>query len=409
MHSLTLYCKVHLPYGLNHYAAGNTAAGYFNTDASKKAIDQLSDECYLPANKAMAALIEKNKGKFRLAYSISGTTLELLLQYRPDVIDSFKALADTGCIEFLAETYYNSLSWLHSKAEFRSQVEKHSQLINTLFGLTPAVFRNTELIYSNELAAFIAGMGYKGIVCEGLERNLQGRDLNQVYRAPGVEGLGILLRHVTLSDDIAFRFGSPHWDDHPLTAEKYAGWIHAHTHACNINVLLDYETFGIHKKPDTGIFAFLEHLPAAILDDKKWQFTTPSEVLKECTPKDVYDVAETISWKGKEVECCVWCENAYQNNMLKKIYSLEQMVQKNGGETELDQWRKLQSADHFYYMSGEVRTADDAYQYLNPFTSAEEAYRSYVNSITAFEIKLIEKGLSKFRAANSHPSNTPIY
>jgi alpha-amylase len=412
MPSLSLYCKVHLPYGLNHYSFEHTGSGlhYFNMAANEKAVNRLSNECYLPANKTMAALIEKHAGKFRLAYSISGTTLELLAQYRPDVIQSFRELAKTGCIEFLAETYYNSLSWLHSKKEFQSQVEKHAALVKELFGMKPTVFRNTELIYNNELGSFIAGMGYKGIVCEGLERILQGRDINQTYCVPGMEGMGILLRHVNLSDDIAFRFGSQHWDDHPLTAEKYAGWIHAHTDACNINVLLDYETFGIHKKTGTGIFEFLQHLPAAILEDKKWRFTTPSEVLDACPAVDVYNVEETISWKGKEIECCVWCENTRQNNMLKKIYSLENMVYKNGGEAEMDQWRKLQSADHFYYMAGDDRTADDAYQYLNPFTSPEEAFKSYMNIITGFEIKLIEKGLSKFKAANDYTSsNTSIY
>jgi alpha-amylase len=408
MSSVSLYCKVHLPYGLNHYSYG-TGQDYFNMAANEKAVNHLSDKCYLPANKTIASLIKTHQGKFRLAYSISGTTLELLMQYRPDVIQSFQQLAKTGCVEFLGETYYSSLSWLHSKKEFQSQVEKHDALIKELFGEVPLVFRNTELIYNNELGSFIAGMGYKGIICEGLERILQGRNLNQTYAVPGVDNMGVLLRHVNLSDDIAFRFGSPYWDDHPLTAEKYAGWIHAHKDACNINVLLDYETFGIHKKTDTGIFEFLQHLPAAILENKEWQFTTPSEALDACAPVDVYNVEETISWKGKEIESCVWCENTRQNNMLKKIYSLENMVYKNGGETEMDQWRKLQSADHFYYMAGDDRTADDAYQYLNPFTSAEEAYKSYMNIITGFEIKLIEIGLSKFKAVNSTASNIPIY
>lgn len=411
MSSVSLYCKVHLPQELNHYAAGDIGNGsdYFNTAADESAVNRLANDCYLPANKIMLSLIEKNKGKFKLAYSISGTTLELLMQYRPDVITSFQQLAKTGCVEFLAETYYNSLSWLHSKKEFQSQVEKHVALIKELFGATPVVFRNTELIYNNELGSFIAAMGFKGIIAEGLERILQGRDPNRVYHVPGTGNFGILLRHVSLSDDIAFRFGSMHWNQHPLTAEKYATWIHEHTGACNINLLLDYETFGIHKKQDTGIFEFLQNLPVAIMSNKNWTFTMPSEALEECAATDEYNISETISWKDKEIECCVWCENTRQNNMLKKIYSLENMVHKNGNEAEIHLWRQLQSADYFYYMSDNGRTADDAYQYLNPFSSAEKAHYHYINIITDFEIKLIEKGLSKFKEENQQTINPSIY
>ncbi|MEP6749245.1 MAG: glycoside hydrolase family 57 protein [Bacteroidota bacterium] len=411
MPSVSLYCKVHLPQALNRYSSGNIGSGaeYFNTVADEAAVNQLADACYLPANKLMLSLIENYKGEFRLAYSISGTTLELLMRYRPDVIKSFQLLAQTGCVEFLAETYYNSLSWLHSKKEFQYQVEKHAALIKNLFGVKAVVFRNTELIYNNDLAKYIAAMGYKGIISESVDRILNGRSANQIYTAPGVDNTRILLRNVSLSDDIAFRFGSVHWNEHPLTAEKYAGWIHDHKDECNINILLDYETFGIHKKQDSGIFDFLENLPAAILAGKNWKFTTPSEALEQCSPNDEYNIEETISWKDKEIECCVWCENTQQNNMLKKVYSLENMVHKNGNEAEISEWRQLQSADYFYHMSGERRTADDAYQYLNPFDSAEEAYQNYVNIITDFEIKLIEKGLSKFKDENQHTINTSLY
>src|SRR5450432_473801 len=198
MPSVSLYCKVHLPQELNHYSPANIGYGadYFDAAADEKAVNRLSDECYLPANKIMATLIEKNKRKFKLAYSISGTTLELLMKYRPDVIKSFQLLAKTGCVEFLAETFYNSLSWMYSKKEFQSQVEKHGALIKELFGMEPVVFRNTELIYDNELAAFIAGMGYKGIICEGIERILQGRNPNQLYIAKGSKNIRLRLKNL---------------------------------------------------------------------------------------------------------------------------------------------------------------------------------------------------------------------
>jgi len=411
MPTISFSFKIHLPYRLNNYLQGDTglAGDFFNNEAARATIDRLSDECYLPANKILLSSIKQQHGKFRFAFSISGTTIELLQTYRPDVVVSFKELINTGCVEILAETYYNSLSWLWSKKEFQRQLEKHGNLVKETFGVEPVVLRNTELIHNNDLAKFAASLGYKGILCEGLEKILQGRSPNQCYAAPGNGDFGLLLRNVSLSDDIAFRFDDSCWSEHPLTAEKYASWIHSHTSAGNINIFMDYETFGIHKVPGTGIFSFLENLPAAIISDCQWQFATPAEALENCYPKDIYDSPETISWQDKEIECCVWCENSMQNNMLKKIYSLQDALHKNGSMEDWDYWGHLQSADHFYFMSDNGRTAKDAYHELNPFDSAEAAYKNYLNIITGFEIKLIQHGLSKFKGDHHYQKNTSFY
>ena len=410
MPTLNLCFKIHIPYRLADTGIYDCAtASYFNETTTAAIVNQLADACYLPANAILAALIERYAGQFKLAFSISGTTIEILQAHRPDVLASFKDLAATGCVEFLAETYYNSLSWLYSKKEFRRQVRKHTDLIETVFGIQPIVLRNTELIYHNEMAAVALDMGYKGILCEGLDKILQGRSPNQTYASPGTGDFGLLLRNVNLSDDIAFRFDDPHWNEHPLTADKYAGWIHSHTEACNINLFMDYETFGIHKKITSGIFEFLEYLPGEIMKGAQWKFITPSAALEACYPTALYDVPKTISWKDKDIESCVWCENMMQNNMLKKIYSIESMIDTNGDEDIRGCWARLQSADHFYYMSATGRTANDAYQELNPFESAEAAYRNYVNIITHFEIKLIEQGLSKFRGNHHYLNNTTLY
>ncbi len=400
-----------MPYRLNNYAPGNIGmpANYFNTAADKTVLDQLADQCWLPANNMIASLIQLHKGKFKLSYSISGTALELLQANRPDVIESFQQLAATGCIEFLAETYHNSLSWLYDKKEFERQVSMHAALVNKLFSLTPAVLRNTELIYNNELAALAASLGLKGVLCEGVEKILKTRSPNQAYAAPGIENMGLLLRNAALSDDIAFRFGDAQWNVHPLTAEKYAGWIHTHANAAAINLLMDYETFGIHKKKETGIFEFMQHLPAEILKDNNWHFTMPSEALYNNYPVDLYDIPQTISWGGNEAECCVWCENSMQNNMLKKIYSLGNLVHRTGCNDNLKCWGRLQSADHFYYMSEKGRSTHDAYFHRNPFATAGDAYRNYVNIITDFEIKLIEQGLSAYREEAHHLKHTTLY
>lgn len=412
MTSVSLSFKVHIPYRLQKLSARSIgiSTNYFDAAANKIAVDKLSDECYLPANKLIYSLIKANEGKFRIAFSISGTALELLSGYRPDVIKSFKQLAKTGCVDFFAETYYNSLSWLHTKKEFQRQVQQHHEMIKEMFGIEPQVFRNTELIYNNELAKYIAGMGYKGILCEGLERILHGRTPNQTYAAPDNGDFGILLRNVRLSDDIAFRFDDPNWNEQPLTAEKYAGWLHAQKeNICYINLFYDYETFGIHKKAGTGIFEFLQHLPSAILADKSWKFVTPAEAVENCYPKDIYDVPKTISWEDKEKECCVWCENVMQNNTLRKIYSIELMVCRSNMPGAIERWGRLQSADHFYYMCDDGRANNDRYQMLNPFSNAVEAYNNYKDAVTDFEIKLIQKGLAEIKGSYNSAGTANLY
>jgi alpha-amylase len=413
MPSISFCFRVHQPYRLKKYEFKNIGLqhSYDDAAANAAAINTVADECYLPANEIILSQIKKSDGKFRVAFSISGTVLELLQHYRPDVIDSFKKLIQTGCVEILAETYNNSLSWLHTKKEFTAQIEKHGLLVKELFNVQPLIFRNTELIYNNELANFIATAGYKGILCEGLNKILKGRTANQTYTAPGNGDFGLLLRNVELSDDIAFRFGEIGWSQHPLTAEKFAEWIHRHTSAdtCNINMFFDYETFGIHKKKGTGIFDFLQHLPNAVLANPEFKFKTPTEALDNCYPKDVYDVSKTISWEDKTNDCCLWTDNVMQHNTIRKIYSLENMVLKSENEKTIDTWRKLQSADYFYFMSAHQRCEGDAYHLLNPFACPKEAYDTYNNILTDFEISIIKTGIKSTQVKFSNSPQSFLY
>lgn len=400
MPSVSLSFKVHIPYRLKKFTAGSVGVydTWFDEQACQVAVDKFADECYLPANKVFYSLIKEHKEKFRIAFSISGTALELLQKHRPDVINSFKQLVKTGCVEFFAETYYHSLSWLYSVTEFKRQLKQHEELIRVLFGEQPVVFRNTELIYSNDLAKYIAGLGYKGILCEGSDRILKGRTANQTYAAHGNGDFGLLLRNVRLSDDIAFRFDDSTWNEQPLTAEKYAGWLHKQPgNNCNVNLFFDYETFGIHKKASSGIFEFIKHLPSAVLKNDHWKFVTPSEALANCYPKDIYDVSKTISWEQSSVSS----ENMMQNNTLRKIYSLEDAVANTTMPGAMEWWGSLQSADHFYYMCNDGRTENDTYRLLNPFSSGEEAFENYKNAVADFEIKLIQRGLEDFKSKNS--------
>lgn len=392
MTSVCLYFKVHQPYRLKKYLSQdvNLVHCYTDDQANQVAIDKAADECYLPANEIIYQSILANNSSFRVSFSISGITLELLKRYRPDVIFSFMKLVATGCVEILGETYYHSLAFLHSPAEFKRQVNMHTDTIKELFGKRPSVFRNTELIYNDQLADQVAQMGFTGILCEGTERVLKGRSPNYVYTAAGNTAINLLLRNSRLSDDIAFRFGDSNWSEYPLTADKFSEWIHGHPqNTVVINLFMDYETFGVHKKRGSGIFDFLEALPGEVLKDTGFQFSLPSEVIQLSTPADTYQVTKTISWEDKGDNSCVWSENMVQNNMLKKIYSLEKMVKASGCEKSLAKWGKLQTADHFYYMTEKNE------KYINPFSSLDEASESYTNILADFEISLIKKNIEK--------------
>lgn len=396
MVSVCLYFKVHQPYRLKKHRMRGVDLSYCYADikTDEEEITSLADNCYLPANDIIYELIREHNGKFRISYSISGTALELFQKNRPDVISSFKKLVATGCVEILAETYYHTLSSLHSKKEFQRQVSKHTQLVKDLFHIETMVFRNTELIHNNQLVKQLADLGFKGLLCEGVERILQQRSPNRVYAAPDNSEFGLLLRNARLSDDIAFRFDDLNWSEHPLTAERFAEWLHKHPPETDvINLMMDYETFGIHKKADSGIFDFLRALPSAVLADDNFLFSTPSGILTKNYPKDIYDVPATISWEDKTNASCVWCDNMMQNNTLRKIYSIEHIVLTSGSEKAIDMWGRLQAADYFYYMSAESCKAA-AYKYNNPFSTPEEAFQNYSNIIADFEIALIEREIS---------------
>ncbi|PWT94933.1 MAG: a-amylase [Bacteroidetes bacterium] len=397
MPSITLYFRVHQPFLLRRYSSSEIDLShcYFNEEGSSESLSFRADGSYLPANHLLLSLIKKFEGKFKVNFSISGTTLELMKKYAPNVLRTFRRLVHTGCVEILGEPYYNSLSSLYSREEFVNQVKKHQRLVKELLGVQTKIFRNTELIHNNKIGGWACEMGFGGILCEGLERILQGRSINLQYSIPGNSSCQLLLRNASLSDDIAFRFGNEDWNEFPLTAEKFAEWIHRHADLdCNINLFMDYETIGIHKPKETGIFEFLKYLPEKILDNEAWTFANPSEIISHQKSNGDYNVTTTISWADKPIESCVWCQNMMQNNTLKKIYSLEGLVHECGNDECLTTWGRLQAADYFYYMSNTGRLS---YQYSNPFQSAEEAHSCYTNILTDFEIMLIRKGLDKFK------------
>ncbi|MGA2322371.1 MAG: glycoside hydrolase family 57 protein [Sedimentisphaerales bacterium] len=381
MASVCFYFQVHQPQRLRHYTVFDCGTNYFDDHKNAEVCRKVANKCYLPANRLMLELIEKYKGRFKISYSITGVLLEQLELYAPEVMTTFKQLAATGCVEFLAETYYHSLSLLYSREEFIEQIKAHKQITRRLFGQTPRVFRNTELIYNNSLPVIIDQIGgFDAIITEGADHILGYRNANFVYRPTSSTGLKLLLKNYRLSDDIAFRFSNRDWSEWPLRADKFASWINqinGNGYVCNL--FMDYETFGEHQWQDTGIFDFLRRLPEEILRYPDNNFKTPSEVIKAYSAVGTIDVPHTISWADIERDLSAWRGNPMQENALTELYRLEDKVKQTGDLDIIADWRKLQTSDHFYYMCTKYFADGDVHKYFNHYDSPYDAYINFMN------------------------------
>jgi alpha-amylase len=381
MASVCFYFQVHQPYRLRNYTVFDRDSNYFDDTKNAQICRKVAKKCYLPSNLLFLDLINKYKGRFRISYSITGVMLEQFEKYAPEVLSTFQQLAATGCVEFLAETYYHSLSFLYSVDEFAEQVETHRQTIQRLFGQWPRVFRNTELIYNNDLAAFIEQSGkFDAILTEGPNHILGYRSPNFVYSPVNCGRLKLLLKNYRLSDDIAFRFSNRSWSQWPLLADKYASWVNsANGRGFVVNLFMDYETLGEHQWADTGIFEFICHLPEEILKHPDNDFKTPSEIVDTYEPLGVIDVPYTISWADIERDLSAWCGNAMQQNALAELYKLEENVKATPDKDIIRDWRRLQTSDHFYYMCTKYFADGDVHKYFNPYDSPYDCYISFMS------------------------------
>ena len=381
MPSVCFYFQVHQPFRLRHYTVFDDSTSYFDEFKNASVCRKVANKCYLPTNRLLLDTIRRFDGRFKVAYSITGVLLEQLHEYCPEVVSTFDALAQTGCVEFLAETYYHSLSWLYSPEEFIEQVEKHIETVEHLFGQTPRIFRNTELIYNNDLAKAISATGrFDAIIAEGVDHILGYRSPNFVYRPPDCDNLKLLLKNYALSDDIAFRFSNRNWAEFPLMAEKYANWIHDVNGNGNVvNLFMDYETFGEHQWQDTGIFNFMQRLPYEILKHPDNDFKTPSEVAASYDAVDTVDMPHITSWADIERDLSAWLGNAMQSNALHELYRLEKRVKETGDKDIINDWRRLQTSDHFYYMCTKYFSDGDVHKYFNPYDSPYDSYINFMN------------------------------
>ena len=387
--SICLYFQVHQPTRLRLYRFFDIGkdSHYYDDFANRTILRRVAQKCYLPMNQLMLELVTRYKGKFKIAYSISGSALEQFQRFAPDVLDSFKALAATGNVEFLAETYSHSLASLASDSEFRHQVTKHAAKIEELFGVKPTAFRNTELIYSNAIGEMVYEMGYKTMLTEGARHIMGWRSPNFVYTGETQPRLKLLLRNYNLSDDIAFRFAQNH-----VTAEQYVGWLKESAKDGDIvNLFMDYETFGEHQKADTGIFEFMRALPGAVLTDGTFGFVTPSEAAKKHKPVSDIAVEDPISWADEERDVTAWLGNELQSEAFKKVYAMtEKLAIVNDPELYAD-FGHLQESDHFYYMCTKFFSDGEVHKYFNPYDTPYEAFINYMNVISDFQIRLDEK------------------
>ncbi len=393
MRSVCLYFQVHQPFRLRTYRFFNIGQDHYYYDdyQNRHIIRRVAEKCYLPANRMMLQLINEFGKAFKISYSISGTALDQFEQYTPEVIDSFRMLAATGCVEFISETEYHSLACLGNEKEFIRQVEMHTQRIGTLFSQKPQTFRNSELIYSDSIGETIGNMGFHTMLTEGAKHILGWKSPNYIYCNNLNPKLRVLLRNFRLSDDMSFRFSEQKWSEWPLTAEKFVGWLNTmDPHEEVLNLFMDYETIGEHQQKETGIFDFFYHLPKAVFTNSNFSFATPEELYQRLQPMGAISVPYAISWADEERDLTAWKGNDLQAEALSKLYSLSDDISKCNDPVILRDWGYLQSSNHFYYMSTKWFSAGEIHKNFNPYGSPYDAFINYMNAISDFSIRVEE-------------------
>ncbi len=391
MKSVCLNFQVHQPFRYRKYRffdIGNDAY-YYDDFANETIVRKVADNCYLPANKIILDQIKKQKGKFKVSFSISGIALDQFRLYAPEVIDSFKQLAATGCVEFVSETYSNSLVSLADEQLFKEQVEAHDQMIEELFGQRPKVFRNTELIYSDELGDLIYRMGFETILTEGAKHILGWKSPNYVYCNALNPRQKVLMRNYRFSDDLSFRFSNKAWNEYPLTAEKYVSWMNNSPEPEDvINIFVNYETFGELQPKSSGIFEFFNALPGAVLKSGKLGFVTPSEAVKKYQPVSSVHVLHPISWADEERDLSAWLGNELQKEAFNNLYALKDQIKKCQDKALLKDWCYLQANNHLYYMCTKFFSDGEVHKFFNPYSNPYEAFINFMNVLSDFTIRL---------------------
>lgn len=397
--AIVLYLHVHQPYRVRHYTIFDVSAkhdyfdaAYDDRTSNERILHKVAEKSYIPTNRRLLKLLNEHP-EFKLSLSISGVALEQLERWAPEALQSFKDLAATGRVEIVGETYHHSLAFFYSRDEFETQVKMHERKIQDLFGQTPKVFRNTELAYNNDLAYWADKAGYKGILAEGWDKVLGWRSPNYVYRPAYTENIRLLLKNYRLSDDIAFRFGDHDWSGWPLTADKFTRWLNESGDATNFDLFMDYETFGEHQWDASGIFDFLEHLPREWLKTPGNTFMTVSETIDNFEPVDRIDMPETVTWADTERDLSAWLGNSMQASAITSLYDLGHKILGTGDLALIEDFRRLQTSDHFYYMCTKWFNDGDIHAYFSPYENPYDAFIAFMNAYQDLRFRLGEKGV----------------
>ena len=393
MKKICFYFQVHQPFRLKKYRffdIGNDSS-YFDDVKNGEVMRKVAHKCYIPANEVMLGLIGEYGQGFRISYSISGTALDQMEMYAPEVLESFQRLAATGCVEFLGETYSHSLSALTSEVEFKRQVREHGKKIERLFGVKPLVFRNTELIYSDKIGRMVSDLGFRTMLAEGANHVLGWKSPNYLYCSAGNPELKLLLKNFKLSDDIAFRFSHSEGDGMPLTPQKFVRCLkEVGDNDEIINLFMDYETFGEHQWKETGIFDFMRRLPYEVFSRSDYSFVTPSQASAMLQPVAQLSMPVAVSWADEERDLSAWLGNDIQDDAFETLYRLEEKMKEVKNESILRDWRYLQTSDHFYYMCTKFFADGDVHKYFNPYSSPYDAFINYMNVLKDFELRVNE-------------------
>ncbi|MDA3856360.1 MAG: glycoside hydrolase family 57 protein [Candidatus Woesearchaeota archaeon] len=407
MVAIALYFQIHQSLKIKNYRIFDIGHDeeYFDEESNKKHILNIARKCYIPTNNLLLELIKKHDKKFKITFSISGIALEQIEKYAPQVLESFKELVNTGCVEFLSETYYHSLSFLYSKEEFRRQIELHKQAIKKHFDFEPKIFRNTELIYNNELSNFIEELGYSGILSDGSQRILSNKNPNFIYSPKESNSKFILItKNNELSNDLVNKFSDKTWDDWPLTSEKFASWINSQKENSEIiNLVMNYETFGEKHLEESQIFEFLKTLPDEILRNEENKFVTPTNIINSFKIKDKIDIPFLISQTSYS-NLDNWIGNKMQKSAIDEIFALEKTVKNTKDKNLITKWREMTISNHFYLMN-----TNDVNMVNNVYNSPYDAYVYYMNALNDLivRIKLKEKKeeIQKEILSNEKPKN----
>lgn len=397
MRAICLYLHMHQPIRYREYSIFDVSndSNYFNSDynsrqSNERIFRKVTEKSYRP----MLDLIAKNIAKhpdFKVSLSITGTWLEQAEKWGPELIAAIQEMVKTGQVEIIGETYYHSLAFFYDLDEFNTQVEIHANKIKEIFGVTPKVFRNTELAYNDNLAAWAENKGYKGILAEGWDKILGWRSPNHVYRPANCKKIRLLLKNYRLSDDIAFRFSNRGWSEWPLTATKYQRWLNMDALRGNlINLFMDFETFGEHQWEDTGIFTFMEQLINSWLSEYDNKFVTASEACEIMDPADEISMPDTVTWADTERDLSAWLSNSMQTSAMQNLFDLRQEILTSNDEELISDWRKLTTSDHPYSMCTKYWNDGDVHAYFSAYASPYESFMYFMNVLRDINYRLIE-------------------